>query len=499
MNDILCDDCLVVGGGFGGLAAAIRLGAQGYKVRLLEKDYRLGGKAGVYIDGDFRSDTGPSVLTMIDEAIELLSFGRKSPESYVSFLQSSPAFRYLYDDGTVLDIHHDITDTREAISAVLGDQARQEFDAFLSYSQKIWDGSAPLFVQSPAPHWTDLLLLAIQQWSLIPKMDPLRSMSKGINRFVHNPYLRDLLLRYATYNGSDPRQAPATLNCIAHVELALGGYGVVGGIEALVDALQKIAVENNVSIQTGCLVTAIKPSALGHIIETNQGIFQSRSVLVNADASHVKESLLPSSLSKNIHIPTPYSMSGWTAVYEVPVESERHRVGHTVVFPPDYLQEFIDIFDQGHPPSNPTIYLCAQHRCHQRKITANNTEALFVMVNTPPEDPALPTPSHVWKSLEEQVRNRLEEKGLLPETAVLKWMRTPTDLAAQYPGSRGAIYGSSSNNRFAAFTRPANQISKIKGLFLASGSAHPGGGMPMAMISGKHAARACHQYLSAAQ
>lgn len=489
-------DCIIVGGGFGGLAASIRLAAKGHRVLIVEQLSRMGGKAGIFVDGDFVSDTGPSVMTMVDEAMELLRFGNYDSTSYVKFIQSSPAFRYLFEDGTVLDVHHQIDDTRKSIESVLGSEARIEFDSFISYAKDIWDGSAPLFVQAPAPHWTDLLKLAFQQWTLIPKMDPLRSMSKGIARFVHNPYLRDVLLRYATYNGSDPRQAPATLNCIAHVELALGGYGVVGGIEKLVDALVQIATELGVTLQNNTTVTTIVPREQSFRVQTNKATLTTRTVVVNADASHLKDNLLPSPQSKHISIPMPYSMSGWTAVYETPVSQSNPRVGHTVLFPSDYSQEFVDIFDRNQPPQNPTIYLCAQHQCHQRPLTNRDTEALFVMVNAPPEDPNHPTTPDVWTALEQKVRARLESKALLPTEAVLKWMRTPTDLMKQFPGSRGAIYGSSSNNRFAAFTRPSNQIHSIPGLFLASGSAHPGGGMPMAMISGKLAAQSCDHFLT---
>lgn len=488
-------DCLVIGAGFGGLAAAIRLGVQGHSVRLIDKDQHLGGKAGVFVDGDFRSDTGPSVLTMLEEAQELLRLGKQPASSYVEFIQASPAFRYLYDDGTILDVHHSLSDTRLSIQTVLGKKALDEFNAFMDYARDIWNGSAPLFVQSPAPHWTDLCLLAIKQWSLIPKMDPLRSMKNGILRFVENPYLIDLLLRYATYNGSDPRQAPATLNCIAHVELALGGYGVVGGIEALVYALGTIAEENNVLIELGCSASHITKLESCYQISTSTGVYTSDTVIVNADASHLKETLLPRPISKSIYIPKPYSMSGWTAIYEVPID-DTQRVGHTVLFPKEYTQEFIDIFDYNQCPTDPTIYICAQRSCHGRKPTENGTEALFVMINTPPESPDIPTNPQVWNDIEKHVRQKLQHRGVLPSNAKLKWMRTPADLAMQYPGSRGAIYGSSSNNRFAAFTRPSNELSSIKGVFLASGSAHPGGGMPMAMISGKHAANACHSYLT---
>lgn len=484
---------VVIGGGFGGLSAAIRLAASGQNVTLLEMSNRLGGKAGCFHEGDFHSDTGPSVLTMVDEAIELLSLGQGPWHNRIEFIQSTPAFRYLYPDGTILDIAHTIDETIHNIHETLGKQAVQEFQAFLHYSKKIWDSSAPLFIHKPAPSWFDLLKLGVQQWRLIPAMDPFRSMQKSIQRFVQNPYLQDLLLRYATYNGSDPRQAPATLNCIAHVELSLGGYGVRGGISTLVDALESLAIELGVTIRTDSMVQHIhaNPNVHSVVLSTGEEI-PCLAVVVNADASHLKDTLLPHHKASNIHIPEPYSMSGWTAVYEVP---HSKRVPHTVLFPQNYIQEFIDIFDHNRPPTDPTIYVCAQTACHQRPLTTRGTEAIFVMINTPPE-PADGSSSTDWTIVEQDVRHRLESTNILSKSAVLRWSRTPADLAEQFPGSRGAIYGSSSNNRFAAFTRPSNSISSIPGLFLASGSAHPGGGMPMAMISGKLASNECLHYLS---
>ena len=487
------DSVVVIGGGFGGLSAAIRLASAGKHVTLLEMSSTLGGKAGCFVDGDFQSDTGPSVLTMVDEAIELLSLGEGPWQKRIDFIQATPAFRYIYPDGTILNIAHSLEKTIHNIRETLGTNAAHEFQAFMHYSQKIWDGSAPLFIHRTAPSWIDLLKLGLQQWRLIPTMDPFRNMQQGIKRFVQNPYLQNLLLRYATYNGSDPRQAPATLNCIAHVELALGGYGVRGGISNLVGALVSLATELGVEIRTDSMVQQIRQtSTVQSVILTTGEEILCCAVVVNADASHFKDTLLETVHRSKVHIPKPYSMSGWTAIYEVP---HQIRVPHTVLFPDNYLQEFIDIFDKNRPPNDPTIYVCAQTACHQRPITARNTEALFVMINTPPE-PEDGASTTNWVQVEHRVRQKLQDASLLPKSAVLRWSRTPSDLSRLFPGSRGAIYGSSSNNRFAAFTRPSNALTSMPGIFLASGSAHPGGGMPMAMISGKLASEACIDYLS---
>ena len=205
-------------------------------------------------------------------------------------------------------------------------------------------------------------------------MDPFRSMHQGIRRFVNNPYLQDVLLRYATYNGSDPRQAPATLNCIAHVELALGGYGVRGGISNLVDALVSLAIELGVTIRTESKVEQIKSNPNVHSVVLSSGEeVPCSAVIVNADASHLKDALLTPNDASQIHIPEPYSMSGWTGVYEVP---HSNRVPHTVLFPDNYIQEFVDIFDHNSPPTDPTIYICAQTSCHQRPVTAQDRSPL---------------------------------------------------------------------------------------------------------------------------
>jgi 1-hydroxycarotenoid 3,4-desaturase len=166
-----------------------------------------------------------------------------------------------------------------------------------------------------------------------------------------------------------------------------------------------------------------------------------------------------------------------------------------VLFPEDYRAEFADIFDRQRPPEDPTVYLCAPEKAYGRPGWEEH-EALFVMANAPPVgvSGADSTPRDRWAALRERVLTRLRRAELIdPEEAddaAVLWERTPEDLARRYPGSRGAIYGASSNSKMAAFNRPPNRVKGLEGLYLAGGTAHPGGGVPMCLQSGRLAAEA---------
>ena len=178
-------------------------------------------------------------------------------------------------------------------------------------------------------------------------------------------------------------------------------------------------------------------------------------------------------------------MSGWTAVARAGRRAD--RMPHEVLFPADYDAEFADIVDRDRPPASPTVYLCAQERCHGRSGWADD-EPVFVMANAPAEPATGPRPAQVWSALEDAVVQRIRGADLWADGDALVWRRSPTELAAAFPGSRGAIYGAASNDRFAAFKRPPNRVPGLSGLYLASGSAHPGGGLPMVALSGLAAA-----------
>jgi phytoene desaturase len=480
-------DAIVVGAGIGGLAAAITLAAAGRSVLVLEAHDRAGGKAGVCELDGVEVDTGPSVLTLPEVFDQLLRCAGLEPRDELELRKACPSFRYIYADGVNLDIHHDLAQTLRSVDNTLGHEAAGELERFLRYAACIWNAAAPAFVFGPAPSVHGLLTGGLKNLSALTRIDAFHDMKAAIDARVRSPHLRMLLARYATYNGSDVRRAPATLNCIAHVELALGGFGVTGGIAALVRALERAAHKLGVSFRFRAPVDRVRLHRARVVgVESGGRFFPAESVVMNTEVAHLVKDLLDEHTPHDIRLTETPSLSGYTAIYRA---RRRTRVPHTVLFPDNYSEEFVDLFDRDRPPRDPAVYVCAQEACHGRSGWAEH-EPLFVMANAPAEKVDGPRSAFVWQELESTVRKRLRRSGILEHQDELLWERTPTQLAVRFPRSRGSIYGASSNGRSAAFQRPSNTVKRVPGLFLASGSAHPGGGLPLAAQSGCEAARA---------
>lgn len=468
----------VVGSGMGGLAAAISLASKGYSVSVYDMAEGPGGKAGTHTIDGCTFDTGPSVLTLPHVAADLFASAGQSFEDHIQLVQASPAFRYSYSDGTVLDIHHDLHQTHESIRKALGGTAQADFERFMAKAQIIWDTAAPNFVYGEAPSLWSVFKMGPARWWDLNKINGLQTMWSTLKKDIESPHLRDLLARYATYNGSDPRQAPATLHCIAHVEMGLGGYGVKGGIQSLVNALHQLALGLGVHFHFQSRVERllIENKRCNAIIVNGETI-DIDAVVVNADVEHLRDTLAPETASKISKSSTP-SMSGYNLV--VRTGPNTRRAGHNVHFPADYLSEFRDIFDEKRAPQTPTVYACDPCIAHEAKGWNDGTVPLFLMANVPPTSAG----EIDSEALKTEVLKRAVHAGWISETDPVVWERSPKNLSLEFPGSFGSLYGSASHGIDAAFRRPSNSVPGIKGLFLASGTAHPGGGVPLALLSG---------------
>ena len=480
-------DVVIVGAGIAGLTAAVELGAAGLSVRVIEAALDVGGKAGVRMIDGVEVDTGPSVLTLPWVFEEVFARAGRSFQEEVELLRPDPAFRYVFDDGVELVLHHDLEQSFAEVKRTFGSDAERQFRAYLEHARAVWEAAAPHFVFAPAPRWSRLARLGPGEWARLLRIDPFSSLERGIDKRVREPHLRDLLRRFATYSGSDVRKAPGTLACVAHVELGLGGFGVRGGIHALALALARAARGVGVEFELGRRVVEIEArSGRVNAVRCDDGrVVRSGHVVLNADASTLREGAFGRSLARAVLGPGgELSMSAYTGVIRA---RRRPRTAHAVLFPENYLQEFIDIFDAGQVPVEPAIYLCAPEVAHGRRGWADE-EPLFVMINAP----AISVSHHEVEAsvVRERVLRRLRDRGLIESTDDFVWWRAPVDLAREFPGSQGAIYGSAVHGRWVAFNRPDNEPSGVGGLYLASGSAHPGGGVPLVAQSGKQAARA---------
>lgn len=483
-------DAVVIGAGMGGLSAALGLARGGLKVEVIEAAEAAGGKvATAEVDG-VRFDTGPSLMTLTHVLEEVLAAGGARLEDELELLRPDLVFRYLYADGVALELYQRVEDTLESVRQTLGPPAADQLKAFLDYAREIWEAALPNFVMGSAPNVTGMMRLGMTKLGQVMKIDPLRTMWAGICRHVQDPHLRMLLARYATYNGSNPYAAPATLNCIAWVELGLGCCGVRGGMSQIAAALARVGARQGVNYSYGDPVAQVlieRGRAVGVTTRSGRTV-RARIIVANADVAQVIGGLLPTGIAHGLEETQEPSMSGWNGVLRAR-PGAMTQAAHTVLFPNDYAQEFEDIFGQRRPPREPTVYLCAQGVGHGREGWEDGSQPVFVMANAPCEPATGSSDPAQYEALRERVMGRLREAGLLGLDDALVWQRTPAQLAAQFPGSRGSIYGASSNSQLAAFRRPANRVKALPGLYLASGSAHPGGGVPMCLMSGQTASR----------
>jgi phytoene desaturase len=477
----------VVGAGLGGLSAAIEIAADGHDVEVFEAASEPGGKAGTVVLEGVECDTGPSVLTLPDAFDGLFQRAGSRLEDEVELRTRTHAFRYRFPEGHEVTIHQKLSDTLDSVRDALGPEAAAQLGAHLEYAKSIWDVSAPHFVYGDAPSMRTILKLGVSKLAEVQKIDAMRSMWGAITARVEHRDIRWILARYATYNGSNVFKAPATLNCISWVELGLGGYGVTGGIHAVVKRLAALAESMGIRFHFEKPVEQIvtrRNRARGVRVDGSE--VPCDAVVYNGDVRGVPRMLAPDRPHKAPE--ETGSMSAWNAI--VRAKRKHDRPAHSVFFPREYSEEFRDIFERGRPPEEPTIYVCAQEVSHGR-TGWDEEEPLFLMANAP--STTAPVAAETFEALESQILSRLVEAGFIESSDRVLWRRTPAELAARFPDSHGSLYGAASNSPFSAFKRAGNRHGSVRGLYLASGTAHPGGGMPLSVLSGRSAARALRE------
>ncbi len=475
---------VIVGAGIGGLSAAIRLAAVGHKVLVLEQNATIGGKMGEVREAGFRWDTGPSVITMRHVLVDLFASAGKRLEDYLTLEPLEPITRYFYPDGTVLDCSRDLPTMLGQIQA-LDERDVEGYLNYLAYAARLHRITGPVFIYDQPPTLASFSRVAPRD---MLRVDPFRTMQSAINGFVQSPHLRQLLGRFATYVGASPYLAPATLNVIAHVELNEGVWYPRGGIYRIARALEKLAVELGVEIRTGCAVhqIVVEGKQVTDVLLTDGTRIATAGVIANVDVATVYEKLLPEEfVAGQLKELTQQESSCSGFILLLGIEGQHpHLAHHNIFFSGDYPREFKQIFEDGLPPDDPTIYVSITSKTDEGDAP-QGSENWFVLVNAPPLSSRF-----AWSAQATAYRDRLLDKLALHGVEVRGSIRTermftPVDLERLTGARRGALYGWSSNNRLAAFRRPHNRAAGVRGLYFAGGTTHPGGGVPMVMLSGK--------------
>ena len=481
----MSDPVIIIGAGIGGLSAAIHLAAAGREVLVLEQNDSPGGKMGELRDGPFRWDTGPSVITMRHVFGDLFAAAGKRLEDYIRLTPVEPLTRYVFPDGTVLDASRELPRMVEQIRAI-DERDVEGYLAYLSYAARLHRITGPTFIYGEP--------ISLRTFGRISPMDGMRidgfrSMQRAIESHVRSPHLRQMLGRFATYVGASPFLAPATLNVIAHVEMNEGVWYPEGGIYSVARGLTKLAEDLGVEIRTGLRVDAIDVSeGRAHSVRVGGETLPASAVVANVDVATAYERLLPEEHRARLRKLTRAEPSCSGFVMLLGVRGNYPELAHhTIFFSSDYRREFEDVFRRGVPPTDPTVYVAVTSR-RSPGDAPHGCENWFVMVNAPALGPQWDW-SREAPRYRDRVLNTLAARGLdIRGSIEAEHLLTPADIEQRTGARRGALYGISSNSPLAAFRRPHNRAPDVEGLFFAGGTTHPGGGVPMVMLSGKLAA-----------
>lgn len=508
---------VVIGAGIGGLAAAIRLAAQGKSVTLCEKNSRTGGKLNTWtVTHPFRPcgrpyhfDLGPGLLTLPLVFADLFAVAGADVRNHLQITRLNPVSKFIWPDGTELALPDTSDSLLKNISTVFpGDE--DGVNALLRYGEKIWRLSGEFFLtrspeQALRGDGAFNPFNALKMLTLPFRIGMFRKYAARVDAHVRSPRLRDVFYQYAMYAGASPFRAPATLGVIPYVELGMGAWYVQGGMYRIAAALEALARSLGVNVRLDTPVRRVLVEGTGEDrravgVETADGqVIRSDAVIVNADVVYAYRHLIDAP-----HRPTftnarldTFEPGGSAFVLLLGVEGTYPQLAHHTKFMPnDYAAELRAIFDRGAVPDDPCIYVCAGTRSDPTRAP-EGCESLFVLCSAPPLDGSIDWGIEGPK-YRDRILHALEHRfGLtdLSKRIAVERMITPADMQLMYNANAGSIYGISSNGMKQAFLRPPNRDRDIRGLFFAGGATHPGGGLPLVALSGKIASELALEYL----
>jgi 1-hydroxycarotenoid 3,4-desaturase len=483
----------VIGAGIAGLVATLELAARGLDVILLERGTQPGGKMREVPVGSVRLDAGPTVLTLRGIFDEVFSTAGAALEDFVTLRPLGVLARHAWDGGGHLDLFADRQRSAEAIGEFAGPAEGRRYLEFCAQARRIFDTLDGPFIRANRPSLFGLIgAFGPRRMGQLVHTQPFETLWGALGRHFHDPRLRQLFGRYATYVGSSPFQAPATLMLVAHVEQE-GVWQVEGGMHQLAEAMASLAGRLGAEVRYGAEVAEVlveRGSVAAVRLAAGERI-AAEAVVVNGDAAAVASGRLGPSITGAVPRTEPSSRSLSAVTWLLHAKTDGFALHHhNVFFSNQYRSEFDDVFKAGRLPRTPTVYVCAQDRGDLDPGFPPGRERLFCLVNAPPTGDARPLPGKEIELCAERAFGLLARCGLsLHREADLTRVVTPTDFEALFPATGGALYGKASHGWKASFDRPGVRT-RIPGLYLAGGSVHPGPGVPMTALSGRMAAAA---------
>jgi 1-hydroxycarotenoid 3,4-desaturase len=485
---------IVIGAGMGGLAAAIDLARQGMDVEVIERAVSPGGKMREVAVSGALIDAGPTVFTMRWVFESLFADAGAHLADELQLQTMSVLARHAWRRGGRLDLFADVEQSAEAIGNFAGADDARGYREFCKRGQEIYETLRAPYIAEQRPSPLELIRrVGWQNLGAMWRTAPMRTLWSALGDYFRDPRLRQLFGRYATYVGSSPMLAPATLMLIAHVEQD-GVWAVKGGMRRVADALQKLGERHGARFRFGAHVEEIllRNGAVTGVRLASGEQLDCDAIVFNGDVSALGGSLLGPAVASAAPVIAREARSLSAVTWCVHARTRGFNLHHhNVFFAEDYAAEFETIFNKRAIVSAPTVYVCAQDRRDEPLTAATargDAERLLVLINAPADGDKDGLTNDEIASLARNAFGLMHDCGLDIESSSMQSVVTaPTGFDALFPATGGALYGRANHGSMASFARPG-AASKIAGLYLAGGSVHPGPGIPMATLSGRLAA-----------
>ena len=475
---------IIIGAGIAGIAAAVRLKSQGYNVSIYEANTYPGGKLTAFSKSGYRFDMGPSLFTMPQFIEQLFEVAKKPIEAYFQYKKKAVVCNYFYEDGTTFSALADETEFAKSASQTF-DVDKNEILDYFKKSKKKYDLTASLFLEKSL-HKTATYLNrdTLKAIFNVNSLDINTTLSDYNSKVFKDRRLVQFYDRFATYNGSSPYQTPGIMSMIPHLEQYFGTYFPKGGMHSITMSLFQLAKDIGVTFNFESNVDQIitqDDKALG--IEIEGRIIKSDIVISNSDIVPTYRHLLKAHKAPEKILQQPRSSSALIFYWGIKKTFPQLDL-HNIFFSEDYKTEFDYIFEKKDVHHDPTVYINISSK-EEPNDAPNGCENWFTMINVPSNI------GQDWDSIVANARQNIIKKLSrllnedISELIEFEEILDPRSIASKTQSYQGALYGASSNNKYAAFLRHPNFKSSIANLYFCGGSVHPGGGIPLCLLSAK--------------
>ncbi len=476
---------LVIGSGFGGLAAAVRLGAKGYRVTLLEKLDAPGGRAYTFRQDGFTFDAGPTILTAPHLFEELWALCGERFSDHVDLRALDPFYRIRFDDGSIFTAYADEDATRAEIARIAPDDL-PGFDRFLRASGQIFEAAYTKLAAEPFHELSALFAAAPD----VVRLGGYRSVHGKVADYFTSEKLRIAFSFHPLFVGGNPFTTSAYYCLISHLERMWGVHYAVGGTGALVRGLVDLVEGQGGRLRLGCEVDEIltdKGRATGVRLADGE-VIAADLIVSNAEVGWTYSKLLRNTPRRTwtdrkvAGIRQSMSLFVWYFGTKTQYPDVDH---HTILLGPRYKGLLDDIFHTKTLADDFSLYL---HRptASDPSLAPAGSDAFYVLAPVPNLDSGTD-----WTATAPAFRDRVAarlEKTLLPglrQNIVSERLMTPIDFRDRLRSSKGAAFGPEPLLLQSAWFRPHNQSPDVEGLYLVGAGTHPGAGVPSVLCSAK--------------